>query len=100
MTKGAQVSDGGARTKTKVSFVQSCVHHAHACPRVIHTLETNQQYKCYSKDMHINKIVITIIIIIILFFRAHWQHTEVPRLGADSELQVPVYTTATATRGL
>ena len=32
-----------------------------------------------------------------LFCRAHLQHVEVPRLGVDSELQLPVYATATAT---
>ena len=30
------------------------------------------------------------------FFGPHLQHTEVPRLGGDVELQLPVYTTATA----
>ena len=29
--------------------------------------------------------------------RLHPQHVEVPRLGVQSELQLPVYTTATAT---
>ena len=28
------------------------------------------------------------------------QHTEVPRLGVESELQLPAYTTVTATRDL
>ena len=31
---------------------------------------------------------------------AHLQHMEVPRLGVESELQLPAYTTATATQDL
>ena len=34
------------------------------------------------------------------FLRLHLQHLEVPRLGAESELQLLVYTTATATPDL
>ena len=30
------------------------------------------------------------------FIRLHLRHMEVPRLGVESELQLPVYTTATA----
>ena len=33
-----------------------------------------------------------------LLFRAHPRHTEVPSLGGESELQLPAYTTATATQ--
>ena len=32
------------------------------------------------------------------FLWLHWWHTEVPRLGDKSELQLPANTTATATR--
>jgi len=32
-----------------------------------------------------------------VFFRVHPWHMEVPRLGVKSELQLPAYTTATAT---
>ena len=36
----------------------------------------------------------------ICFFKGlHPQHMQVPRLGAESELQLPTYTTATAARG-
>ena len=38
---------------------------------------------------------IIIIIIILLFLRLHMWHMEVPRLGVESELQLPAYTTAT-----
>ena len=34
------------------------------------------------------------------FLRWHLWHMEVPRLGVKSELQLPAYTTATATRDL
>ena len=34
------------------------------------------------------------------FLGLHLWHMEVPRLGVESELQLPVYTTATATWGL
>ena len=34
------------------------------------------------------------------FLGMHLWHVEVPRLGAESELQLPAYTTATATRNL
>ena len=32
------------------------------------------------------------------FLRSHWWHMEVPRLGVKLELQLPAYTTATATQ--
>ena len=35
----------------------------------------------------------------LLFLGPHPWHMEVPRLGVQSELQLPAYTTATATRG-
>ena len=41
-----------------------------------------------------------IIIIIILFLGWHVRHMEVPRLGVQLELQLLVYTTATATQDL
>ena len=34
----------------------------------------------------------------VCFARLHLQHMEIPRLGAKSELQLLVYTTATATQ--
>ena len=34
------------------------------------------------------------------FFKPHPRYTEVPRLGVESELQLPTYTTATATQDL
>ena len=34
------------------------------------------------------------------FLGPHLQHKEVPRLGVESELQLPAYTTATATPDL
>ena len=34
------------------------------------------------------------------FLGLHPQHMEIPRLGVDSELQLPAYTTATATLDL
>ena len=39
-----------------------------------------------------------IIIIIVCFLGPHPRHMEVPRLGVESELQQPAYTTATAIR--
>ena len=35
-----------------------------------------------------------------VFLQSHQRHVEVPRLGVKSELQLPAYTTATATRDL
>ena len=35
--------------------------------------------------------------LLLFFLGPHPQHTEVPRLGVESELQLPAYTTATAT---
>ena len=35
---------------------------------------------------------------IIIFLQPHLQHMEVPRLGVKSELELPAYTTATATK--
>ena len=40
----------------------------------------------------------TITDLIFLFLGPHGQHTEVPRLGVKLELQLPTYTTATATQ--
>ena len=34
------------------------------------------------------------------FLRSHLRHMEVPRLGVESELQLPAYTIATATQNL
>ena len=34
------------------------------------------------------------------FLGLHPQHMEIPRLGVESELQLPAYTTATATQDL
>ena len=36
----------------------------------------------------------------LLFLGLHSQHMEVPRLGVKLELQLPAYTTATATQDL
>ena len=36
-------------------------------------------------------------VIIAVFYGLHRQHMEVPRLGVESELQLPAYATATAT---
>ena len=36
----------------------------------------------------------------IVFFGLHTRHMEVPRLGVQSELKLPAYTTATATQDL
>ena len=38
--------------------------------------------------------------ILIFYLQLHLQHMEVPRLGLESELQLPVYTTTTATQDL
>ena len=46
----------------------------------------------YSRNWH----NIIIIIIIICFLGPHSHHMEVPRLGVESELQLPAYATATA----
>ena len=45
-------------------------------------------------------IIIIIIIIIICFLGLHPWHTEVPRLGVESELQLLAYTIATAVQNL
>ena len=41
-----------------------------------------------------------IMIILLLFLGPHLRHIEVPRLGVGSELQLPAYTTVTATSDL
>ena len=41
--------------------------------------------------------LLTYFFIFILFLQPHLQHLEVPRLGVGLELQLPAYTTATAT---
>ena len=37
-------------------------------------------------------------LLLFLFLGPHLRHMEVPRLGVQSELQLPAYTTATATQ--
>ena len=39
-------------------------------------------------------------VIFFSFLEPHVQHKEVPRLGVESDLQLPAYTTATAMRDL
>ena len=38
------------------------------------------------------------LVFFVLFLGPYPRHREVPRLGVESELQLPAYTTATATR--
>ena len=49
--------------------------------------------------MILNQLFIYLFIYVFIygFLGSHLWHMEVPRLGADSELQLPAYTTATAT---
>ena len=42
-------------------------------------------------------IIIIIIVLCFCFLGPHLRHMEVPRLGVQLELQLPAYTTATAT---
>ena len=49
-----------------------------------------------------NKVCCQVFLVCFLsfvFLGLHLRHTEVPRLGINSELQLPAYTTAKATRG-
>ena len=41
-------------------------------------------------------LLLSIAIIIIVFLGPHLWHMEIPRLGVESELQLPAYTTETA----
>ena len=43
---------------------------------------------------------ISIYLFIFVFLGPHPQHMEIPRLGVESELQLPAYTTTPATRDL
>ena len=40
------------------------------------------------------------LILFFVFLALHLQHMEIPRLGGESELQLPAYTIATAIRDL
>ena len=56
-------------------------------------------------DVHLNtlqydEIFVGIIIFFSFFLELHLQHMEVPRLGVESKLQLPPYTTATAMQDL
>ena len=45
-------------------------------------------------------IILSFIYLFICFLRPHPQYMEVPRLGVQSELQLPSYATATVTQDL
>ena len=57
----------------------------------VHMLQFLRQLLKFSKGM-------TDIFSPFSFLGLHLQHMEVPRLGVESELELPAYTTATATR--
>ena len=42
-------------------------------------------------------VVLFFAFLLLFFWGLHLQHIEVPRLGAEPELQLPAYATATAT---
>ena len=44
----------------------------------------------------ISTVVLFVWLVFVCFLGLHLQHTEVPRLGVESELQMPAYTTAPA----
>ena len=48
--------------------------------------------------LNVCEIPYFIFIYLVFFLGWHLQHVEVPRLGIESELQLPTYTTATATQ--
>ena len=50
------------------------------------------------KNLHRGQATLRVISFFFSFLGPHSQHTEVPRLGVELELQLPAYTTATATR--
>ena len=45
-------------------------------------------------------VCLFIYLFLVLFLGPHLRHMEVPRLGIESELQLPAYTTVTATATL
>ena len=57
------------------------------CTHALCQLYTFQRYYLFNSSLSL----------FFLFLGLHPQHIEVPRLGVKSELQLPVYTTATAT---
>ena len=46
------------------------------------------------------RFILTFLFLFLFFLRPHPRHMEVPRLGVQLELQLPVCTTATATQDL
>ena len=48
----------------------------------------------------LGNVIITYCLFFFFFLGPHPRHMEVPRLGAESELQLPAYTTATAAQDL
>ena len=48
-------------------------------------------------DSFFFQFIYFLFIYLFCFLGPHWQYVEVPRLGVQSELQLPSYTTATAT---
>ena len=47
--------------------------------------------------LHVFVCVCVCVCVCVVFLGPHLRHMEVPRLGVESELQLPAYTTATAT---
>ena len=45
-------------------------------------------------------VAIIMLSLVLFFLGPHLQHMQVPRLGVESEVRLPVYTTATATPDL
>ena len=58
------------------------------------------KYITASKFSKIKQYVIFFVVFVFFFYflGPHPQHMEVPRLGVESELQLPAYTTVTATQ--
>ena len=51
-----------------------------------------------SFPLNVNRKGATFFVVVVAFLGLHPWHMEVPRLGVEWDLQLPVYTTATATR--
>ena len=73
------------------------MHHAHShfMPSFMFLL---RDFYALTSHFSISSFFFFFFLFSFVFLGSHPQHTEIPRLGVQSELQLPAYTTATATQ--
>ena len=76
---------GGSQARDRIRATAAGLHHSHSNAR------------SEPRQMQTETLVPSSDLPFCFFLELHLQHMEVPRLGVKSELELPAYTTATAT---